>query len=201
MPNVTWEAKSPQMENYWASGRRQTSRLLIWNMSGVTVPLVNTKLGKGIENDLKGGAFSDWEVREALCSKSTLTRTERSKRCLGEVFSSKTEQLEQTPWGWSVLVWKEREKARRLEQSEWGEVWQDMWSWKEVASVNGLASHSKDSRFHSVEWEATGKFQQRSARVCLILSNNYFGCYPENRIRGIMVEASRWVRRLHCYSK
>lgn len=64
-----------------------------------------------------------------------------------------------------VLVWKEREKARRLEQSERGEVWQEMWSRKEAANVNGLAGHSKDSRFHSVDWEATGKFQQRSARV------------------------------------
>lgn len=60
-----------------------------------------------------------------------------------------------------------------------------------VTKGGGLAGHSKDSRFHSVEWEATGKFQQRSARVRLILLNNDSGCYPENRIRGTMVEASR----------
>lgn len=92
---------------------KEMRRLLIWNMLGIKVPLVNRKLGKGIESDPKGSVALDWVFRGDLYSKLTLKRTEWDECwmcvCLGEEFSYEREQLERGPWGGSVLaVFKER---------------------------------------------------------------------------------------------
>lgn len=78
LPNVFQEAKSSKIENQWASGRRQKSRVLIWNVFDIKVPLIKINQDKGKENDPKGDSSLHRVIREDLLSEH-LKGTEWSK--------------------------------------------------------------------------------------------------------------------------